>query len=115
MTKTIALIGTIALVAGVAFSVPPAYATEDLSVKIAGAKTAADHEALAAEFEKEAQEAEANAAAHEKMAASYKGLGTTGAYHADKHCAALASGYHTQAKQLKELAAAEHAAAKAAK
>jgi hypothetical protein len=71
-----------------------------------------DEQALAAEFEKEAQEAEANAAAHEKMAVSYKGLGTTGAYHADKHCAALASGYHTQAKQLKELAAAERAAAK---
>jgi hypothetical protein len=115
MTKTIALIGTMALVMGLAFSAPPVYAGEDLSAKIAGAKTAVDHETLAAEFDKEAQEAEANAAAHEKMAASYKGLGKMGAYHADKHCAALASGYHTQAKQLKELAAAERAAAKAAK
>ena len=40
-------------------------AAEDLTAKITAAKTAADHEALAAEFDKEAQEAEANAAAHE--------------------------------------------------
>lgn len=114
MTK----LGTVALAALVAFSaapVFPAFAADDLSAKIAAAKTAADHEALAAEFDKEAQAAEADAAAHDKMAASYKGLGKTGQFHGDRHCAALAAGYRTQAKQLKELSAAERAAAKAAK
>ena len=111
-------LATVALAALLAFSAAPmfpAFAAEDLSAKISAAKTAADHEALAAEFDKEAQEAEANAAAHDKMAASYKGLGKTGQYHADKHCAAIASNYRTQAKQLKELSTAERAAAKAAK
>ena len=115
MTKTVALIGMMALGMGVAVSAPPVSAAEDLSEKISAAKTAADHEALAADFEKDAQEAEANAAAHDKMSASYKGLGRMGRFHGDQHCAAIAASYRTQAKQLKELAAAERAAAKAAK
>jgi len=90
-------------------------AAEDLSPKISTAKTAADHEAIADAHDKEAQEAEANAAAHDKMAASYKGLGKTGRFHGDQHCATIASSYRAQAKQLKQLAAAERAAAKATK
>ena len=115
MAKSIAVIGMMALAIAVGFSAGPVSAAEDLSAKIAAAKTAADHEALAAEFTKEAEEAEANAMAHDNMAKSYKGLGKVGQYHGDTHCAAIAAGYRTQAKQLKELAAAEREAAKAAK
>jgi hypothetical protein len=115
MTKSIAILGTMALAMMLAFSSTPVCAGEDLSARIAAAKTAADHEALAAEFTKEAAEAEANATAHDNMAKSYKGLGKTGQYHGDTHCAAIAAGYRSQAKQLKELAAVEREAAKAAK
>ncbi|MEO6030218.1 MAG: hypothetical protein ABIR79_25395 [Candidatus Binatia bacterium] len=108
---------TVALAALLAFSAAPgfpAFAAEDLSAKITAAKTAADHEALAAEFDKEAQGAEATAAAHDKMAASYKGLGKTGQVH-ETHCAGIAKRERENAKDLKALAAAEQAAAKAAK
>lgn len=110
------LIGLSAAALCVALSGPVvAQAAEDMSAKIAAAKTAADHEALADDYTKQAEEAEANAKAHENMAKAYKGLGKTGQYHADTHCASLAAGYRTQAKQLKDLAAAERAAAKKAK
>lgn len=105
----------LAVVAALAFCTGPVFAAEDLSAKIAAAKSAADHEALADAYTKEAEEAEANAKAHESMAKSYKGLGKAGQYHNDTHCAAIAASYRTQAKQLKDLAAAERAAAKAAK
>lgn len=105
---------TLALVALLAISAAPALAGQDLSAKITAAKTAADHEALADAYAKEAAEAEANAAAHDKMAASYKALGKTGLYH-DQHCAAIAYRYREQAKDLKVLADAERAAAKAVK
>lgn len=105
---------TLALVALLVISAAPAFAGEDLSAKIAAAKTAADHEALADAYAKEAAEAEANAAAHDKMAASYKGLGKTGQVH-ETHCAAIAKRERETAKDLKALAEAERAAAKAAK
>lgn len=112
--KTIATAALAALLAFSAAPMFPAFAGEDLSAKIAAAKTAADHEALAAEFDKEAQEAEAEAAAHDKMAASYKGLGKPGAMH-ETHCAAIAKRARENAKDLKALADAERASAKAAK
>ena len=109
------LISTLAVAAFLAAGIGPAFATEDMSAKIAAAKTAADHEALADAFTKQAEEAEANAAAHDKMADSYKGLGKTGQFHAERHCAGIAASYRAQAKELKALAAAERAAAKSAK
>jgi len=105
---------TLALVALLAISAAPAFAGEDLSAKIAAAKTAADHEALADAFAKDAAEAEATAAAHDKMAASYKGLGKAGLIH-ETHCARIATRARETAKDLKALAEAERAAAKAAK
>jgi hypothetical protein len=106
----------VALAALAMFSAVPTFATDaDLSAQVAGAKTAADHEAIADTYAKEAQEAEANAAAHEKMAASYKGLGKMGQFHGDTHCAAIAKRERETAKDLNDLAAAHRAQAKAAK
>lgn len=105
---------TVALIALLALSAAPVMASEDLSAQIAAAKTAADHTALADAYDKQAAEAEATAAAHDKMAASYKGLGKTGQVH-ETHCAAIAKRERENAKELKGLADAERAAAKAAK
>lgn len=107
---------TLAFVALFALSAAPVLAADaDLSAKVAGAKTAADHEAIAAEYEKQAAEAEANAASHEKMAESYKGLGKLGQFHAEQHCRQIAERDRAQAKDLKALADAHRAQAKAVK
>ncbi len=92
----------------------PTFATagDDLSAQIGAAKTAADHEAIAAEYSKQADAARAEAAAHEKMAKSYAGLGKAGQYHADQHCRAIAKHDLEQAKDLDALAAAHRAEAK---
>jgi hypothetical protein len=112
MRKTLLFVA----VAVLALTTAPTFVTAaDLSSQISAAKTAADHEAIADAYAKEAADAEANAAAHDKMAASYKGLGKTGRYHEDQHCAALAKQYREQAKELKELAQAHRDMAKAAK
>lgn len=103
-----------ALAALVAVNAPVFAADDDLSAKVTAAKTAADHEALADSFAAQAKEAEANAAAHDKMAASYKGLGKTGAMH-ETHCAAIAKRERDNAKDLNALADAHRAQAKAAK
>lgn len=87
----------------------------DMAAQVAAAKTAADHEAIADAYTTEAKAAEARAAEHDKMAASYKGLGKTGQYHGDVHCASIARRERETAKDLNELAAEHRAAAKAAK
>ncbi len=110
-----AMIMMLALAGVLAFNAAPALAADDnLTAKITAAKTAADHEAIADEYTKEAAEAEANAAAHDKMAASYKGGGKLGQFHAEQHCKSIADRYRAQAKDLKALAAAHRAQAKAA-
>jgi hypothetical protein len=105
----------LALAAVLAINGAPALAADDdLTAKIAAAKTAADHEAIADEYAKEAAEAEANAAKHDKMAASYKGGGKLGQFHAEQHCKSIADRDHAQAKDLNALAAAHRAQAQAA-
>ena len=102
----------VALAAVVAFNAAPARAADvDMAAKVAAAKTAADHEAIADVYTKEAADAEASAAEHDKMAATYKQLGKTGLYH-EQHCAAIAKRYREQAKDFKALAAAERDLAK---
>ena len=104
-----------AIAALLMLSIVPTFAADsDLSSQITAAKTAADHEALAAGYEKQAAEAEATAAAHDKMAASYKGLGKAGQIH-ESHCARIAKRERENATDLKALADAERTAAKAAK
>ena len=76
---------------------------------------AGDHAAMAEEYAKEADDAEAKAAKHDKMAESYKGGGKLGQFHAEDHCKAIAKRYREQAKDLNALADAERTAAKASK
>ena len=108
--KSIVVWGFVALLGLTAL---PSWA-DDLGPKITAAKTAADHEAIAAEYAKEAKEATAAADAHEKMAKSYEGLGKMGQYHANQHCANLVKSYRDQAKDLQALADAHTAEAKKA-
>lgn len=112
MIRATLLIGAVLLMLTAA---PTFAANVDMTAQIAAAKTAADHEAIADAYDKEAAAAEERATAHDKMAASYKGLGKTGQFHADQHCAAIAKRERETAKDLKELAAEHRAAAKAAK
>jgi hypothetical protein len=95
-----------------------------MDAMITGAKTAADHEALAAQYDKDAADAKAKAAEHRKMGESYKGLaGVTGgkaggaaaATAMPQHCASLAKSYEEQAQMYTAMAAAERELAKAAK
>jgi len=89
----------------------PAFAGDvNLAAKVAVAKTAADHEAIAADYATQAAEAKGQAERHDKMAKSY--LGKLGQFHADRHCAAIAKRYREQAKDLEALAEAHRAEAK---
>ena len=106
---------TVALAAVLGFSAAPVFPVfADMAVQVTAAKTAADHEAIADEYAKEAKAAEARAAEHEKMAASYKGLGKHGQYH-ETHCATIASRERENAKDLNLLAAEHRKEAEAAK
>jgi hypothetical protein len=91
------------LLSGVAFAaesvVTPA--------QIAAATTAADHEAIAAAYDKEATALEAKAREHEQMAKTYSSAGTkkgmdSASMHA--HCAKLAKQYSEAAAENRELA-----------
>ena len=95
----------------------PAFAAEDLSAKISAAKTAADHEALAAEFDKGSPRSGGQRSLRmTRWRRATRVLGKTGQYHADSStAAAIASNYRTQAKPAPwEASTAERAAAKAA-
>lgn len=89
--------------------------------KVQAAKTAADHEALAKEYEKEATAAKAKAAEHRSMAEAYKGMpaisgGKVGAASAmPQHCESLAKSFDQQAEMYSAMAASERELAKAAK
>ena len=95
----------------------PAEEQMDMEKKISSAKTAADHEAIAAEYESEAAAAKAKAAEHRKMAESYKELGgaAIGKLHLDEHCERLVKSYEKEAMEDEALAKAHREMAKAAK
>jgi hypothetical protein len=94
-------------------------AAEDLSQKVQAAKTPADHEALAADYDKLAAAARAEAAVHRKMAEAYKGMSATaigkagGLSAMPQHCESLVKTFEEQAKMYDALAAAERALSKA--
>lgn len=93
-----------------------AEAQADLSAKIAAAKTPADHEAIAAEFEQEAKDLEAKAALHADMAKHYgmDQYAHTKKPRLKKHCEELSASLKGAAQQAKELAKAHHELAKKA-
>ena len=94
---------------------------KSMDAMITGAKTAADHEALAAQYDKDAADAKAKAAEHVKMGAAYKGQpAVTGGKVAaastmPDHCDKLAKSYEEQAQMYTSMAAGERELAKAAK
>jgi hypothetical protein len=114
LKKTMMGLSAAALCLSLLVAAAPAKAGENMSARITAAKTAADHEAIAADYAKQAAAAREEAAAHEKMAKSYAGLGKTGQYHADRHCQAIAQRYLEQAKELDALAEVHRAEAKKA-
>jgi len=81
---------------------------------ITGAKTPADHEKLAAEYEQEAKVARAKAQEHKMMADAYRKAGgpLIEKLHFDQHCDSLSKSYATMADEFDALAKAEHEAAK---
>ncbi len=85
-------------------------AQSDLSAKIAAAKTAADHEAIAAEFEQEAKDLEARAALHAGMAKHYdmNQYAHTNKPRLKKHCEDLSASLKKAAAQARELAKLHH-------
>ena len=95
------------------------HADDDLATQVQNAKTAADHEAIAAEYDEKAADAKKEAEAHRKMEKTY----ATGSYAGGKvsptplpqHCAALAKHYDELAAEYTTLAAAHRAMAKNAK
>src|SRR5262249_30594888 len=92
-------------------------AGQSMSDMVKNAKTAADHEGLAATYDKEAATTKEQAAAHQKMAQSYKsnsGKGT-GASAMPQHCASLVKTFEEQAAMYEKMAATERAEAKSAK
>ncbi len=111
-------VGVITLAALLSLAVTHGRAAENFDVDkaIATAKTAADHEAIAAYFDKEAAEAQTKADNHAKMEDAYKNLGTAlvEKQHLDQHCNKLSAGYAQAAKENKALAKAHRDMAKLA-
>ena len=120
-------LGAWAAVVGVALLVLPllrasavfAGEQDDMATMIAKAKTAADHEAIAAQYDKQAAEAKKEADRHRKMEKSYT-VGTSAGGKVTptplpQHCAALAKHYDSIAQEDTTLAAAHRDMAKAAK
>jgi hypothetical protein len=84
----------------------------DMEAQIAAAKTAADHEAIAAEYSKQAAEAREQAAHHGKLAETYKRMGKRA--HLAAHCQKLSADYSDSAKAFEALAEAHRALAREA-
>jgi hypothetical protein len=89
----------------------------DIDKMIAEARTPADHEAIAAYYDQQAEAARTKAAAHQKMGEDYRKMGGALAHktHFHEHCEALVRSYQAQAKEYAALAAAHRAMAKTAK
>jgi hypothetical protein len=89
-----------------------------LDAKIGAAKTAAEHDAIAACYDDMAKNAEAKAAEHQKMAKAYSmsGVGNQATKtHFHQHCEALIRSYGAEAKEYTALAKAHREMAKKAK
>ena len=89
---------------------------KNIEQMIAEAKTPADHEAIAAYYEKEAQEAHQKHAEHQQMSDSYAKVPVlktkTGAV---AHCNTIAKNYEKIAKEYEALAKLHQEMAKSAK
>jgi hypothetical protein len=101
--------------------VGPSMAAEPASMDalVSGAKTAADHQALASRYDQEAAQAKAKAAEHRHMGQTYKsysgGKGGLGGSSMPRHCENLAKSFDEQARMYETMAATERQLAKTAK
>lgn len=116
----------VVLVAIIGAGGPQALDADDLPSAVENAKTAADHEAIAAFFEGEAKEANARAKRHRAMGSTYKkhqqhsmpaGKGVPSKLNKTMppHCDQLATTYDAAAKEYEAMAAAHHEEASAIK
>lgn len=116
--RTMSHIVSVAVLALLVSQAPPVRAADDdMATMIENAKTAADHEQIAAMYDKQAAEAKKQAEMHRRMEKSYSvgaaaGKGTPTPL--PQHCAALAKHYDEVAQEDATLAAAHREMAKAA-
>ena len=121
MRKTGLIFGAALVALLASFSLPTisAFAKRDMGMPemITAAKTPAEHEKLAAHYEREAKAARAKAEEHKKMADAYRKAGgpLIEKLHFDQHCDALVKSYTSMADELEALAKAEREAAKETK
>jgi hypothetical protein len=95
---------------------PGTAADANLNQMVAGAKTSADHAALAAEYEKLAKDAQAKAEEHRAMAAAYRRAGGPSAKaQLPEHCDGLVKVFEGAAKDYTAMAAAHRELAKGSK
>lgn len=92
--------------------IPPAKSIEEM---IVAAKTPADHEAIAAYYDKEAQDAHEKHAKHQKMEEFYKKNPALNKSGFSTHCDIIASNYDKTAKQYEDLAKLHSEVAKSTK
>ena len=109
--KTIVMLCAAMLLISVGIVVAKDQGHEGMAAQISAAKTAKDHEALAAHYDAQAKEALAEAERHDKMGASYTGHARE-KLHLEDHCKAIANNYRETAKGLEALAAGERELAK---
>lgn len=112
------IFATSIVAAGLVFSVATpisiAQAADVTEAQIAAAKTPADHEAIAAQYDAEAKAADEMAANHESMGKSYKAAGFKGTQSMAAHCNRLVTKYQDAAKEYRGLAAEHRAMGQAA-
>jgi hypothetical protein len=96
---------------------PVGSAAEEKSIEqmITGAKTPADHEAIAAFYEQQAQEAQKKHEAHKKMEETYKKNPALNKSNFSFHCDRIAASYQTTAKEYEDLAKMHKEMAQSAK
>jgi hypothetical protein len=88
----------------------------EIEKMIATAKSAADHEAIAAHYEREASDARAKAEQHKTMEGEYRNAGGPAAKERlPDHCARLVKEYQAQAKTYAAMAQAHRDLARTAK
>jgi hypothetical protein len=121
MRKTGPILGAavVALLASLSLPTVSAFAKRQMGMAdmITAAKTPAEHEKLAAHYEREAKAARAKADEHKKMADAYRKAGgpLIEKLHFDQHCDALVKSYTAMADEFDALAKAEREAAKETK
>ena len=121
MRKTMLALMVIATALSLPVGRTAAQPAKSMDAMISGAKTAADHEALAVQYDRDAADAKAKAAEHRKMGEAYKGSPAlasgkgSGVSAMPQHCESLVKSYDEQAQMYTGMAAAERELAKAAK